>query len=220
MCVFKEEERSVLNYFCDINERNYRVQNNCVNYWQHVLYVSEGSNHVKATWKKDFFLSFVYLFIYFVIRISRFFPLTFFVIRIFFHPHFSIRFSHPHPPSADIRSAFYKHPAKIYSALSFDRINFFNMANLLLLSRKAFVMCYCFRAPKKTFFFDACQSDCQIVRPALVSGTPNRKKPYNKHLISLVFSVRTVNYGSSFFPSIYGPRAFIAFSIALDSLQR
>ena len=41
--------------------------------------------------------------------------------------------------------------------------------------------------------------DCQIVHPALVSGPPNRKKPYNKHLISLVFSVRTVNYGSSFF---------------------
>ena len=43
MCAFKEEERSVL------NERNYRVQNNCVNYWHHVLYVSEGSNHVTAT---------------------------------------------------------------------------------------------------------------------------------------------------------------------------
>ena len=28
-----------------------------------------------------------------------------------------------------------------------------------------------------------------------------------KHLISLVFSVRTVNYGSSIFPSIYSPRA-------------
>ena len=33
----------------------------------------------------------------------------------------------------------------------------FNMANLFLLSRKAFVMCYCFRAPIKTFFFDTCQ---------------------------------------------------------------
>ena len=31
------------------------------------------------------------------------------------------------------------------------------MANLFLLSRKAFVMCYSFRAPIKTFFFDACQ---------------------------------------------------------------
>ena len=74
------------------------------------------------------------------------------------------------------------------------------MANLYLLSRKAFVMCYCFRAPIKTFFFDACQMTvfCQIVCPALVSGPPNRKKPFNKHLISLVFSVRTVNYGSSF----------------------
>ena len=142
-------------------------------------------------------------------------------IYLFCHPHFSFSSSYFFCyPSADIRSAFHRHPAKIYSALSFDRINFFNMANLLLLSRKAFVMCYCFRAPIKTFFFDACQSDCQIVRPALVSGTPNRKKPYNKHLISLVFSVRTVNYGSSFFPSIYGPRAFIAFLIALGSLQR
>ena len=65
------------------------------------------------------------------------------------------------------------------------------MANLFLLSRKAFVMCYCFRAQIKTFFFDA----CQIVRPALVSGPPNRRKPYNKHLISLVFSVRNLQYG-------------------------
>ena len=76
------------------------------------------------------------------------------------------------------------------------------MANLFLLSRKAFVMCYCFCAPIKTFLFEA----CQIVHPVLVSGPANRKKPYNKHLISLVFSVRTVNYESSFFPSIYGPR--------------
>ena len=76
--------------------------------------------------------------------------------------------------------------AKTYSALSFARMNFFNMANLVLLSRKAFVMCYCFRAPIRTFFFDACQI-CQIVRPALVFGPPNRKKPYNKPLISLDF---------------------------------
>ena len=131
---------------------------------------------MKATWKKDFFPLFVYLFI-----LSSAFLVFFFLLFLL------SAFSHPHPPSADIRSAFYRHPAKIYSALSFDRINFFNMANLFLLSRKAFVMCYCFRAPIKTFFFDACQSDCQIVRPALVSGIPNRKKPYNKHLFSLVF---------------------------------
>ena len=31
------------------------------------------------------------------------------------------------------------------------------MANLFLLSRKPFVLFYCYRAPLKTFFFDACQ---------------------------------------------------------------
>ena len=52
--------------------------------------------------------------------------------------------------------------AKTYSALSFDGINFFKMANLFLLSRKAFVMCYCFRAPIRTFFFDACQMNVKL----------------------------------------------------------
>ena len=78
---------------------------------------------------------------------------------------------------------------------------------LFSLSRKAFVMCYCFREPIKTLFFDSCQMTVKSIA-RLVSGPPNRKTPYNKHLISLVFSVRTVNYGSSFFfPSIYGPSA-------------
>ena len=40
---------------------------------------------------KERFLSFVCLFIFFAIHISRFFCLTVFVIRIFFHPHFSIQ---------------------------------------------------------------------------------------------------------------------------------
>ena len=56
-----------------------------------------------------------------------------------------------------------------------------------------------FSCANKNFLFWHLSNDCQIVRPALVSGPPNRKKPYNKHLISLVFLVRTVNYGSSFF---------------------
>ena len=109
MRAFKEEERSVL------NERNYRVQNNCVNYWHHVLYVSEGSNHVTATWKKDFFPLFVCLLFNFFLPSAFlfFFLLTFFVIRIFFSIRiFLSAFSHPHPPSAGIRSAFYRHPVK------------------------------------------------------------------------------------------------------------
>ena len=67
-------------------------------------------------------------------------------------------------------------------------------------------LCYVllFSCTNKNFLFWRLSNDCQIVRPALVSGPPNRKKQCNKHLISLVFSVRIVNYGYSFFPSIDG----------------
>ena len=106
------------------------------------------------------------------------------------------RFIYPWCSSGALRA---RSSAKTYSAFSFDRINFFNMANLFLLSQEAFVMCNCFRAPIKNFLSWRLSNDCQIVRPALVSSPPNRKKPYNKHLISLFFSVRTANYGPSFF---------------------
>ena len=62
---------------------------------------------------------------------------------------------------------------KTYSAFSFDRINFFNMANLFSLCRKPFVVCNCFCEPIKTFFFWRLSNDCQIERPALISGPPN-----------------------------------------------
>ena len=94
--------------------------------------------------------------------------------------------------------------AKTYSALSFDRINFFNMANLFSLSRKPFVICYCFREPIKTLFFDACQMTVKW-RGLHLFSDPNWEKPHNKHLISLVVSVRTANYGSSFFSSDLWP---------------
>ena len=89
-------------YFCDINERNYRVKN-CANYWHHVLYVSEGSNHVTATWKKDFFPLLVCLFLFFfllsaflVFFSSYFFCYPhFFFPSAFFYPHFPIRIRHP-----------------------------------------------------------------------------------------------------------------------------
>ena len=48
------------------------------------------------------------------------------------------------------------------------------MANLFLLSQKTFVMCYCFRAPIKLFFWRL-SNDCQIARPALVSGPQTRR---------------------------------------------
>ena len=46
---------------------------------------------------------------------------------------------------------------KLTALLALDQTNFFNKANLFSLSRKPFVMCYCFREPIKTFFLDACQ---------------------------------------------------------------
>ena len=96
--------------------------------------------------------------------------------------------------------------AKTYSALSFDQINFFKMANLFWLSRKLFVMCYCFREPITTFFLRL-SNDCQIARPELVSGPPNWKKPYNKHLIT----VRTENSANKRYRKIpkINPGAYI-----------
>ena len=65
--------------------------------------------------KISFLCLFVYLFIFFAIRISRFFLFTFFVMRIF-----PSAFSHPHPPSAGIRSTFYRHP-HVIAFLAFRR---------------------------------------------------------------------------------------------------
>ena len=58
-------------------------------------------------------------------------------------------------------------------------------------------MCYCFGEPLKP-----CQNS-QIACSVLDSG-PSDRRPCHKHLISLVSAVCTVNYGSSFFRSIYG----------------
>ena len=41
-----------------------------------------------------------------------------------------------------------------------------------------------FSYANKNFPFWRLSNDCQIVRPALISSPPNRKKPYNKHLLS------------------------------------
>ena len=51
------------------------------------------------------------------------------------------------------------------------------MANLFLLCRKAFVMCYCFRAPIKTFFFDTCQ---MTVKSCVLPLFPVPQKGINK----------------------------------------
>ena len=109
MRAFKEEERSVLISVTLLNERNYRVQN-CTNYWHHVHYVRVQPCDSDL---KERFLSFVCLIIItFCHPHFSFFFLLLFLLSAFF---FLIRtflsaFSHPHPPSAGIRSAFYRHP--------------------------------------------------------------------------------------------------------------
>ena len=99
MCAFKKEEPRVQNVKT--------VQTIDITFCMHV------KGPTIATSKKAFLSLMVCLFIlfsFFAIRISRFLPLTFFVIRIFSIRIFLSAFSHPHPPSAGIRSSFYRHP--------------------------------------------------------------------------------------------------------------
>ena len=61
---------------------------------------------------------------------------------------------------------------------------------------KGFVMCNCFRAPIKTFFFDTCQ---MTVKSCVLHLFP----------VPPVFSVRTVNHGSSFFSIDLWPKRWM-----------
>ena len=93
VCVHLRRRNGARPYFCDINGRNYRVRNNFVNYWHHILYVSEGSNHWQRLEREISFLNclFVYIIIiFFAIRISRIFSSYYFC-----YPHFLIRIRYP-----------------------------------------------------------------------------------------------------------------------------
>ena len=91
MCAFKEEERSVL--ISVTLMKGITGYKNCVNYWYHVLYVSEGFNHVTATWKRDFFPVCLFILFYFIFLPSEFLVVSFllFLLSAFF----SIRIRHP-----------------------------------------------------------------------------------------------------------------------------
>ena len=71
------------------------------------------------------------------------------------------------------------------------------LVHLLLISLSK-LLYHCFHEPMRTFIFRHLSNDCQIACPALTSF-PRNRTPYNKHLISLVFSVLTVNIYISFF---------------------
>ena len=114
------------------------------------------------------------------------------------------RFIYPWCSSGALRA---RSSAKTYSALSFDRINFFNMANLFLLSRKAFVLCYCFREPIKTLFFDTGQMSVKsCVLHLFPVPQTGRSHIINILLASFCRSVLQIT-DRFFFPSIYSPCA-------------
>ena len=102
-----------------------------------------------------------------------------------------------HCPSFKILQPFIRE-LKLTVVLVLTEYTFFNMAHLFPLSRKAFVMWYSVFVSQQNTFFLCLSNDCQIACSALAYGPSNRKL-YNKHLISPVFSVRNVNYRSSFF---------------------
>ena len=68
-------------------------------------------------------------------------------------------------------------------------------------------MCYCFRAPIKTFLFDACQMTVKSCGLHLFPVPQTGRSHIINILLASFFSVRTVNYGPRVFPSIYNPRA-------------
>ena len=84
--------------------------------------------------------------------------------------------------------------AKTYSALSFDVFNMSNICFNFLGNPLLYVIVF---VRQQKLFVDACQMTVKSRALHLISGPPNWRKPYNKNLISLFFSVRTVNYGSS-----------------------
>ena len=104
----------------------------------------------------------------------------------------------------DTASSFQKTPAvhwraQTYSALKFwlsNKLSTWHIISLISLLWNLNVMCHCFREPIESFFL--LPLSVKSLDLHLFPILPNRK-PYNKYLISLVFLICTVNYGSSFF---------------------
>ena len=96
MCAFKEEERSVLVSVTSMKGIA-GFKSNYANYWHFVLYVSEGTN-ICDRYLKEIFFPFLFVHCFFwPSAFLAFFPFLLPVIN-------------PRPPSAVIRSAFYRLP--------------------------------------------------------------------------------------------------------------
>ena len=114
MCAFKKEERCVL---ISVTLMTGIAGYNTVPTIDITFCMYVRVQPCKSDLKERFISLIVCLFItiFFCHPHFSFFSSYFFCYLHFFHPHSSIRiflstFSHPHPPSAGIRSAFYRHP--------------------------------------------------------------------------------------------------------------
>ena len=84
--------------------------------------VREGPKHMTSTWKKDFFsfcvclpVFFLFCYLHFLVLFLGFWFIGIFSIRLLLSAFF-----HPHPPSAGIRSAFYRHPFSLCAFVRFE----------------------------------------------------------------------------------------------------
>ena len=105
------------------------------------------------------------------------------------------------PPLPDPVNTLYAWILGDFINYNYGRKSNWHIYFLILLSK---LLYHCFHEPMRTFIFWHLTNGCQIACPALISF-PRNRTPYNKHFISLVFSILTVNYISLFFPNDIWP---------------
>ena len=173
MRAFKEEERSVLISVTLI--KGITGYKTVPADWHHVLMQVKGPTMWQRLERKISFLNCL-----FVCLLSAFlviFLLTFFVIRIFLSV-----FSHPHPPSAGIRSAFYRHPPSfnILFVLSSYYISLFRGSALLSGLRKVHYL------QKISDDFNYGHRKCPKIKPSEIFTRPKFLQ-YSIKLLSTFF---------------------------------
>ena len=112
MCAFKEEERSVLISVALMKGiTGYKITVSTIGITVCKWRVQPCDSDLKERFLSLIVCLIILLFFLLPSTFLVFFLLTFFVIRIFFSIRiFPSAFSHPHPPSAGIWSAIYRHP--------------------------------------------------------------------------------------------------------------
>ena len=112
MCAFKEEERSVLISVTLMKGiTGYKITVSTIGITVCKWRVQPCDSDLKERFLSLIVCLFILLFFLVATHISRFFSSYFFCYLHFFFP---CAFSHPHPPSAGIRSTIYRHPFTVH----------------------------------------------------------------------------------------------------------